>query len=564
MSYLDKPWLKHYDPKIKAEYEVEPISLTDHFAEVFKKTPNSPAIHFLGITFTYKELDDRSNQVANCLIDHGCKPGDVVGLNMANIPQYLIALLGVMKAGCVGSGVSPLLTPREMSHQLKDSQAKALFTLDPIFEHRFKDIAGDLPDLKLVVGAGLLDFLPKYKQVLAKLLKKVPTGKLTPLQGKEVISFKDLISKYAKTNPTVKINPEDDCLLQYTGGTTGLPKGATITHRNMLIELEIVVSWLQMRPGKETILSGFPYFHIAGLALGLGSLYQGHVQIVIPDPRNTDHIIKEIAKRKPTILVNVPSLYMMLVEKPAFRALDFSTLGFCLSAASPFPAEAIRELESVVGENKLIEAYGMTEVSSLSTCNPRLGKKKIGSVGLPLPNVSMRLMDLETGSEDVPVGEEGEIVVKGPQVMKGYFNKPNETALAMRDHDGENWLHTGDVARMDQDGYFYIVDRSKDMLNVGGYKVFSREVEEKLYEHPAVELCAIVGEANPKRPGTDIVKLVFQPSEEYRHKSHDELKREIDEFAKANFAPYKAPKIIDIRESLPLTPIGKVDKKALR
>jgi acyl-CoA synthetase (AMP-forming)/AMP-acid ligase II len=564
MPYLEKPWLKRYDPQIKAEYEVKDISLVDHFRTIFDTVPTSPAMRFLGVTVSYRELDEYSNQVANALIDNGCEPGDVVGLNMANIPQYLIAQIGVMKAGCVGSGVSPLLTPREMAHQLKDSGAKALFTLDPIFEHRFKGVAENLPDLKFVVGAGLLDFLPKMKQTLAKLLKKVPTGKLSSLPGKKVMSFKELLAFYPKTEPKIEVGPDHDCLLQYTGGTTGLPKGAIMTHRNITIELEIVVSWLQMREGKETILSGFPYFHIAGLALGLGAVYQGHSQIVIPDPRNTDHIIKEMAKLRPTILVNVPSLYMMLLEQPAFRKLDFSDLQFCLSAASPFPAEAIRELESVVGENKLIEAYGMTEVSSLSTCNPRLGKKKIGSVGLPLPNVDMRLMDLETGTKDVPVGEEGEIVVKGPQVMRGYFNKPNETATALREHDGETWLHTGDVARMDEDGYYTIIDRSKDMLNVGGFKVFSREVEEKLYEHPAIELCAIVGEPNPSRPGTDIVKLVFQPSEDHKQKSHESLKKEIMEFARANFAPYKAPKKIEVRDSLPLTPIGKVDKKALR
>jgi acyl-CoA synthetase (AMP-forming)/AMP-acid ligase II len=319
-----------------------------------------------------------------------------------------------------------------------------------------------------------------------------------------------------------------------------------------------------MVPGEEVILSGFPLFHIAGLALGLGSLFQGHTQILIPDPRNTKLIISEIAKYRPTILVNVPSLYMMLMEQPAFRKLDYSRLAFCLSAASPFPAESIRELESIIGENKLIECFGMTEVCALCSMNPRLGTKKIGSVGLPICNNRIRLMDLETGTNDVPVGEEGEIVVSAPHVMKGYLNKPSDTENALREHDGEIWLHTGDVARMDEDGYFYIVDRTKDMLNVGGYKVFSREVEERLYEHPAIEFCAVIGIPNTKRPGTDIVKLVVQLSSGYMDKQPDGVKDEILEYARVNMAPYKVPKIIEIAEEIPLTAVGKVDKKILR
>ncbi len=316
--------------------------------------------------------------------------------------------------------------------------------------------------------------------------------------------------------------------------------------------------------GKEVILSGFPLFHIAGLALGLGTMFMGHTQILIPDPRNTKHIVREMATYRPTLLVNVPSLYMMLLEEPAFRRLDFSRLGFCLSAASPFPSESIRALEEVVGQGKLVEAYGMTEVSSLATTNPRRGTKKIGSVGLPLPNTKMRLMDLETGTRQVPVGEEGEIVGSGPQDMTEYLNKPAETATVLREHDGEVWLHTGDIARMDEDGYFFIVDRAKDMLNVGGFKVFSREVEEKLCEHPAIELCAILGAPNPKRPGTEIVQLVFQPSAAYRQRLEADLVEEIITFARENLASYKIPRVVKMIDQLPLTPVGKVDKKALR
>jgi acyl-CoA synthetase (AMP-forming)/AMP-acid ligase II len=254
----------------------------------------------------------------------------------------------------------------------------------------------------------------------------------------------------------------------------------------------------------------------------------------------------------------------MLMDNPKFRKLDFSPLAFCLSGASPFPVESIRALEAIVGAGKVVEVYGMTETSPLITCNPHLGQKKIGTVGLPLSNTRVKLADLETGILEVPIGGEGELIIQGPQVMKGYLNRPEETAHALREFQGEVWMHTGDVARMDEAGYFTLVDRAKDMLNVGGFKVFSREVEEKLYDHPAVDLCAIIGVPNPQRPGSELVKLVIQRSQASKDRQEETLKQEILDFARENLSPYKVPKIVEFVDSLPLTPVGKVDKKALR
>jgi long-chain acyl-CoA synthetase len=564
MTYDAKPWLRHYDPGIPPEFEIPRISLVEQLNNVASRVLTKPAVHFLGVTLTYQELMAHADRFAQALIDHGCTKGDVVGINLPNIPQYLIAQIGVFKAGCVASGLSPLLTPREMAQQLSDCRAKALVTLDPIFEGRVVGISDQLPDLDVIISTGILDFLSYVKRTLARVLKKVPHGKIRPLPGKQVVRFMDVLSRYAAQDPGIKIGPDDHCLIQYTGGTTGVPKGSIITDRNIMAQLTIVTEWLQMEWGREVILSGFPLFHIAGFTLGMGSLFMGHTQILVPDPRNTKNIVKDMAKYRPTMLVNVPSLYMMLLEEAGFRRLDFSNLGFCLSAASPFAAESIRELEAVVGSGKVVEAYGMTELSALATTNPRRGVKKIGSVGVPLPNTTIRLVDLETASRQVAIGEPGEMVVSGPQVMKGYLNRPEETALALRTHDGKIWLRTGDVARMDEDGFFFIVDRVKDMLNVGGYKVFSREVEEKLYEHPGIEFCAILGVPNPQRPGSELVKLVYQASADHKDRSPEELKQDILNFSRENFAPYKIPKIIEQVDSIPLTPVGKVDKKALR
>jgi acyl-CoA synthetase (AMP-forming)/AMP-acid ligase II len=331
-----------------------------------------------------------------------------------------------------------------------------------------------------------------------------------------------------------------------------------------MANLTQIIEFAQPESGGETFLSGFPFFHLAGLCMGLNALALGCTQVLIPDPRNTKHIVAEIRRYRPTVLVNVPSLFMMLLETPGFDKVDHTNLNFCISGAAPFPADAINALEKVLGKGKLVEVYGMTEASPLVTMNPRHGTKKIGTVGLPLPSTYVRLVDIETGTRDVPVGQEGEIIVHGPQVMQGYLDKPEETANQLRDMDGKKWLYTGDVARMDEDGYFTIADRTKDMLIVGGYKVFSREVEEKLYDHPAIELCAIIGVPNPDRPGNDRVKLVVQVAQSHKNKDPKAVEADIIEYCKANLAPYKVPKIVEFVDEVPLTAVGKVDKKALR
>jgi len=564
MLYDDRLWIKSYDQGVSADVEVPERCLTDQFDEIVAKFPHRAALHFIGLKVTYEELMTHVNRFAQAVISNGCAPGDVVAIGLPNIPQYIIALLGTLKAGCVASGVSPLLTAPELAFQLKDSGAKVLVTLDAIFEHRLAGIAGELTDLEIVITTGILDFLPIYKRALGRLLKKAPRGKVWPLREKKLMRFMDVLRSYPAYPSNVRAQPDDHCLLQYTGGTTGVPKGTILTHRNIAANLRQVEEWIKPSHGSEVLLSGFPLFHLAGLILGLAAIWVGGDQILIPNPRDTKHIVKDISRHKPTILINVPSLYMMLLDTPGFRILDFPRLKFALSGAAPFPEEAVRELETVIGAGKLLEVYGMTESSPILTMNPYLGKKKIGTVGLPVPGTWIRLVDLETGREQVPVGTEGEIVASGPQIMKRYFKRPDETAVALRERDGRTWLHTGDVGRMDEDGFITIVDRAKDMLSVGGFKVFSRELEEKLYQLPEIEFCAIIGIPNPKRPGSEIVKLALQPSQAFKERDKEELKANILAFARENFAPYKVPKIIDIVDSMPLTAVGKVDKKALR
>jgi long-chain acyl-CoA synthetase len=499
------------------------------------------------------------------LIDHGCKKGDVVGINMANIPEYVIALVGAQKAGCVVSGVSPLHSAMQIQYQLNDLGSKdrkvALVTLDAIFENHVTKIADKVPSLKLIIAANLGDFLPGYKRFLGKLIGKIPKGDVHPLPEKTVLDLhNDVLDKYSSNLPKVSLTPDDLAYIQYTGGTTGPPKGAKLTHRNAVADLVIVQEWLGWERGKHVACSGFPFFHIAGLFFCENCLYLGWAQVLVPNPRDTDYISDQIEEYRPKAYVNVPSLFQMLMKNEKFQELDHSDCDLCISAAAPFPKESQKDLEGIVGEGKLLEVYGMTETSPLTVMNPSEGEKKLGHIGLPILNTELKLIGPSTG-EEVPIGEAGEICVKGPMVMQGYLNKPEETKNAI---DDEGYMHTGDVAIMDEEGYLRIVDRTKDMINVSGFKVFSSKVEDVLSKHPAIDTVALIGIPDSDRPGSEIVKAYIQPNPEYKYKDQKSLKKEIITFAKDKCAAYEVPKVIEFVDELPLTTVGKIDKKVLR
>ena len=557
-------WTKSYDPDLT---DLDPstweTTYVDAVKPVLARFPDKAALAYMGVEITFGDLDRYANRFANMLIANGFEKGDVVGINLPNIPEYVIAWLGILRAGCVVSGVSPLLSAEEMEYQLKDSNARGLVTLDAIFEGRLVGIASGLPDLKLVATASAGGFLPGFKRVLGQLLKKIPKGKVTPLVGKTVVDMKKVINdpQFSTAHPDIALTPDDLAYIQYTGGTTGSPKGAMLSHRNAVSDLLIVQRWLGWEEGKGVALSGFPFFHIAGLFFNENCIYLGWTQVLIPNPRDTEHICKELSKYRPTALVNVPSLFQMLIANPMFKEVDHSNLVNCISAAAPFPEESQRELETIVGRGKLLEVYGMTETSPLTVMNPSMGEKKLGSIGLPLINTDVTLKDPDTGKV-VELGQPGEICVKGPQVMQGYYQKPEETALVF---DENGYFHTGDVAVQDEEGYLRIVDRTKDMIIVSGFKVFSKKVEEVLYEHPAIEMVALIGIPNPDRPGSELVKALVTVMPGYDvGGGEDALKEDILKMAREKLTPYEVPKLIDIREELPLTAVGKVDKKVLR
>ena len=555
--YAAKPWLKHYDDHVPHSLNYSDKTYAEVFREATTHIPSRTAIYYMGRGITYHEIDKLSNRFAHFLKQSGLAPGDTVGVNLPNIPAYYISILGIQKAGCVLTGVSPLLQPKELEYQLNDSEAKLLVTLDALFE-KVQAVVSQT-GVKTVAVAGIADFLSPVKAFLGKRLKKIPTGKINPISGINVGRFMNVLQTVSSDYVEEKLSPGAPCLMQYTGGTTGPPKGAVLTHKNMACQIQQTNTWLDIDAGEQaTLLSAFPLFHQAGLFLAMDALSFGGTQVAVPNPRDLDFLIAAIKKYRPRGIVNVPTIYLELLKKPKFRALDFSGVEWFISGAAPFPPEYIKEFEDVVGKGKLIEVLGMTETSPVHMGLPLYGMKKPGSVGIPFPDTDVKLVDPDTG-DPVPVGAPGELAVKGPQVFtEGYYNKPDETAATLRD----GWIYTGDVCQMDADGYFSIVDRVKDMVIVSGYKVFTRTVDDVLMEHPDIDMAAAIGLPDPARPGSEIVAtaVVLKPGVE----PNEDTREKIIQYMREKVAPYKVPKRIEFMDELPLSAVGKVLKRELR
>ncbi len=555
--YSQKPWLKYYDEHVPHRLDYPPKTYAEVYREAAAYIPATVAVYYMGRGLTYHELDNFSNRFANFLQKSGLKPGDTVGVHLPNIPAYYIAVIAIQKAGCVLTGVSPLLQPKELEYQLNDSNARFLVTLDALFEKVEAVVARTM--VKTVAVAAIADFLSPLKRFLGKLLKKIPSADVHPITGVEVGRFLDFLQDVPADNVEEKLDSAAPCLMQYTGGTTGPPKGAVLTHRNIVSHMTQVNTWLDLKSDEApTVLSAFPLFHQAGLFLAMDIMAVGGTLVAVPNPRDLNFLISAIAKYRPAAIVNVPTIFLELLKKAKFQSLKFSGVKWFLSGAAPFPAEYIKQFEAVVGEGKLIEVLGMTETSPVNTSLPLYGKKKPGSVGIPLPDTEVKLVDPESG-EIVPRGEPGELVVRGPQVFTvGYHNKPEETSNTLKD----GWIFTGDICTMDEDGYFYVVDRLKDMVIVSGFKVFTRTVDDVLMEHPDIDMAATIGLPDPGRPGSEIVAsaIVLKPEVE----KDEDTKKSIIAYMHEKVSPYKVPKQIEFMEELPLSAVGKVLKRELR
>ena len=545
------PWLK-----IHEELGVEPPEFDDRplgtFVEEYAQSiADNCAFRYYEREISYWELNELANRLANALATLGVGLGDVVGLQLPNTPQYAIALVALSKLGATASGVSPLLAPAEVANQLENSGVKVLITLDSLAKSTL-EVLNRLPQcVTAVIVTGADDL-------------RQPVGLELPIL--ESVTCKTYLELTASSDPEFQqrdLPPDHICLVQYTGGTTGKPKGAMLTLRGLMYNIVIAHLFRPWEEGKETAFNALPPTHIGGTGALIWALRYGARMVLIPDGRDIDHYCRQMIECPPTRLSGVPTLYQMIADHPLSAEIDFSHLRFAMCGAAPITGEDRRRIEGMLQGTVISDGYGMTEGGPTVVVNPPQ-RCKPESVGIPIPSVDVRIVDVETGTREMPYGEAGEIIISSPSLMKGYLNQPDETANSLREWHGRTWMHSGDVGVMDEEGYVYLKDRAKDMIIVSGFKVFSVEVEDKLSALDFIACSALIGSPDVKRPGSEVVNLYVQLTPEAKQSDPDRIRRDIIDFCRADMAAYKVPKIIHLVDAIPLTAVGKIDKKALR
>jgi long-chain acyl-CoA synthetase len=542
--YAARPWEAHLDYWVRPHMNYPRRSLIDILRVAAADVPDRPATAFLGAQLTYAEIKERSDRLATALARSGIVKGDRVGIMLPNCPQYLIAVFAILRIGGIVVNVNPLYTPREIAVVAQDSGMRLLIVLDLLAPQALAVRAQTRIERVIVTSAG------EYS---------IAAAECPALDGTERLC--DVLASVQEPQlPRVTIDPEHDvAVLQYTGGTTGTPKGAMLTHYNIFAN--VVQSTTLITPslhrGDERFLLVIPFFHVYGFTVGLMSgAWLGAQQILIPK-YDVDAVLKAVRDYRPTYFPAVPTIYISLLNHPHAREYGIDKIRAFNSGSAPLPVEVLDQFETMTG-GTLCEGYGLSEASPVTHTSPTLSVRKPGSIGIPLPDTDMTIVDLETGTREVPLGEEGELCIAGPQVMKGYWNQPQETATALRTHaDGRLWLHTGDVARMDEDGFSYIVQRKKDMVIVGGYNVYPTEVEGVLFTHPAVMEAAVIGVPDPYRGEVVKAFVVLKPGAAC-------TLEDLRAHCTANLAEFKRPVHLEIRETLPKSAVGKVLRRVLR
>lgn len=565
---MNRPWLKSYDKGVPESLQPYP----DHPLHVFleksaAKYPDKAAIHFKPAhqgfaksSLTYSQLDDLCDRMAAALADMGVKKGDRVAIMMPNIPQFIIAFYGILKAGGVVVASNPTYTQREIEHQLNDSGAETIICMS-----RFYSIVQKaLPNTKLknVIVANIKEYMSGPLRLLFTIAREKKEGDRVQLAPGHK-AFSDLMARYkASQRPRLDISVDDRALFQYSGGTTGVPKAAVVLHRNLVANtLQIRVWFTSCVEGTETCLIAIPLFHVYGMVAGMSFAVQcGASMVLVPNARAVDSVVDALDTYKPTFFPGVPRMYNAINNYPGIERHDLRSIKACISGSAPLLLEIKNKFEAITG-GKLVEGYGMSETPTATHCNPEMGLNRDGSIGLPLPDVECQIVSLDDETTVLNTGEIGELCVRGPQVMFGYHQMPQETQNAIRvdpaDPGGATWLHTGDIARMDEDGFFYIVDRKKELIKAGGFQVWPREIEEVISMHPAVLEAGAAGVPDPVR-GDETVKawVVLKPG---MAATEDDLKK----FLEDKLVAYKRPRSIEFRDELPKTLVGKVLRRVL-
>jgi long-chain acyl-CoA synthetase len=550
VSVGERPWYKFYEPTVPHGLEIPTHPIYTFLDDAVRRFPDVTALIQVGPKFdrriSYRQLGDLTDRFAGSLVRQGLRPGDRVAVMLPNQPQFIVAAFGIWKAGGVLVQTNPLYKGRDLAFNLKDSGARFLVGLSRLYKE-VREVKAHT-DLEAIIVTNLHDFFPLKWRLLYGLARAKKEGDVMPSDG-GVIPFAKML-KGPRLEQRRVVSQSDPAVLQYTGGTTGIPKAAVLTHRNLVANCLQCRSWLSdLKDGAEVILSVAPFFHVYGLTvcLNLSVAIAGTNVMLLMRLFDAKTVAEAVPKYKPTVFPGVPAMYLAINQLRDVEKYDMKSIRACVSGSAALPLEVQRRFEELTG-GRLVEGFGMSESSPLSHANPIYGHRKTGSIGIPVTSTDAKIVDIETGTRDLKVGEVGELVVSGPQVMKGYWNNPDETAKTLRN----GWLYTGDIARMDEDGFFYIEDRKKDMVNIGGFKVFPREIEEVLYEHPKVKEVVVAGCQHRVRGEILVAHIVPKNGGDTR-----ELKREIRKFAEQRLSTYKVPRRIEIVTEIPKTFIGK-------
>jgi long-chain acyl-CoA synthetase len=539
--YAARPWLAHYDYWVRPHMTYPERPLHEILASTAVDLPDATATSFLGATLTFQDLKRRADRLAGSLARLGVTKGDRVGIMLPNCPQYIAATFAILRLGAIVVNINPIYTAREVLSVATDSGMRALFTLDALAPLALG--IRENTSLEWIVVTSLAEYSP---------------AAAPPPRIDGTLALADLLAADAVL-PLVPIAPDDLAVLQYTGGTTGTPKGAMLTHGNIFANLVQTEAFMYRTPqrGEPRYLLVIPYFHIYAFTVGMmKAIWVGALQILLPkyDPEQVLNALRDFS---PTYFPGVPTIFVSLLNHPKVKEYGLEKIRTFNSGGAPCPVEVLEQWERAIGR-PLNEGYGLSETSPVTHTTAQLAVRKFGSIGLPLPDTDMKIVDVETGLHEVPVGESGELCIAGPQVFKGYWNRPEETAYALRTHvDGRTWFHTGDVARMDEDGYSFIVQRKKDMIIVDGFNVYPSEVETVLYSHPAVRLAAVIG--IPDAYHGEIVKACIALKAGASVDAADVVAH-----CKRQLAVYKVPRQVEVRETLPMSAVGKILYRVLR
>ncbi len=551
---MEKIWLKHYDEGVPAELDLKEKTVVDFLQETTQRFPNRPAVTLKGKTLTYSEFSNHVDRFATALSRMGVKQGTRVAAWMPNLPQMIITYYATLKLGGVLVNTNPLYMEREFVHQFNDAQVEVVVTCDFIYWYKLRHAMDKVPSVRHVVITSIPDYLPFPINLLAPFkLKKTQQYVKVP-RGKNISFFKELIRDTPANPPKVELGFEDLAVLQYTGGTTGLSKGAKLLHRNISANAQQIASWFpSVEPGHEVMLGALPYFHSFGMSVSMNwPIHAGAHIVLAPNPRDIANLINSIHKYKVTLFPAVPALFVSINNYPGIENIDISSIKGCFSGSAPLPVDVLEKFEKLTG-GKITEGFGLTETTPVTHVNPLMGLRKVGSIGIPVPGTDQKVVDIDDGTKELGIGEEGELIIKGPQVMQGYLNRDDETASMIRD----GWCFTGDLAKIDEDGYAYIVGRKKDMIVAGGYNIYPDEVDDVLFSHPKVLEAATIGIPHPKRGETVKSFVVLNPGEEA-------TAEEIVEYCKKELAAYKVPKEIEFLKELPKSTMMKILRKDLR